>query len=134
MKDFGIKIDDLKLDRYTQDSRLIKVKIWLHFTKLFQNKELMKDFTADDDEQDDESSDSSSQKGNEAGVNINEPQKKKYSYKIHPIHQVLDVCLSIYTQASIQCVFRMQEIQLETNEINNKLRTGGYKGEEIPDK
>ena len=41
MKDFGIKIDDVKLDRYTQDSRLIKMKIWLHFTRLFQNRELM---------------------------------------------------------------------------------------------
>ena len=54
--------------------------------------------------------------------------------RINPIHQVFDVCLSIYTQPSIQCVFRMQDIQLEINEINNKLRSGGYHGEEIPDK
>lgn len=37
MKDFGVKIDDLRLDRFTQDSRLIKMKIWLYFTKIFQN-------------------------------------------------------------------------------------------------
>lgn len=28
----------------------------------------------------------------------------------------------------------MQDIQLEINDINNKLRSGGYQGEEIPDK
>mmetsp|Transcript_24596 Transcript_24596/g.38189 ORF Transcript_24596/g.38189 Transcript_24596/m.38189 type:complete len:190 (-) Transcript_24596:3055-3624(-) len=31
MKDFGIAIQDLKLDKYTQDSRLLKLKIWIHF-------------------------------------------------------------------------------------------------------
>ena len=58
MKDFGIKIDDVKLDRYTQDSRLIKMKIWLHFTKLFLNKDLMKEHDVDDsgDELEDEES------------------------------------------------------------------------------
>lgn len=50
MKDFGIKIDDVKLDRYTQDSRLIKMKIWLHFTNLFRNKEMMKEHTNEDSE------------------------------------------------------------------------------------
>ena len=49
MKDFGVKIDDLRLDRFTQDSRLIKMKIWLYFTKLFQNDELMFDFEDPDD-------------------------------------------------------------------------------------
>lgn len=28
MKDFGVKIDNVKLDRYTQDSRVVKLKIW----------------------------------------------------------------------------------------------------------
>ena len=59
MKDFGIKIDDVKLDRFTQDSRLIKMKIWLHFTRLFKNKELMKEVEDEDsDEQDLSSSES----------------------------------------------------------------------------
>ena len=60
MKDFGIKIDDVKLDRYTQDSRLIKFKIWLHFTKLFQNKQFMSNFV--EEEEDDDASSSSSDK------------------------------------------------------------------------
>ena len=36
MKDFGVKIDNVKLDRYTQDSRLIKMKIWLHFYEILK--------------------------------------------------------------------------------------------------
>lgn len=48
--------------------------------------------------------------------------------------QCVDVCLSLYTQPSIQCVFRMQEIQLEINHINNKLFSGAYKEDKIPDK
>ena len=36
MKDFAIKIDDVKLDRHSQDSRIIKMKIWLHFTKILK--------------------------------------------------------------------------------------------------
>ena len=45
----------------------------------------------------------------------------------------IDVTLSLYTQPNIQCVFRMQEIQLEINKINNKLLSGQYKEEQIPD-
>lgn len=40
MKDFGIKIDEVILDRYTQDSRLIKMKVWLHFTKILGLEEI----------------------------------------------------------------------------------------------
>ena len=65
MKDFGVKIDDVKLDRYTQDSRLIKVKIWLHFTKLFQNKELMLEHGDDDDDPEDDSESSQGEDQNE---------------------------------------------------------------------
>ena len=32
MKDFAIQCTDVLLDEETQDSRLIKMKIWLHFT------------------------------------------------------------------------------------------------------
>ena len=49
MKDFGVKIDELRLDRFTQDSRLIKMKIWLYFTKIFQNEELMFEFEDPED-------------------------------------------------------------------------------------
>ena len=31
MKDFGILIQDLKLDRHTQHPHVIKLKVWLHF-------------------------------------------------------------------------------------------------------
>ena len=54
MKDFGVKIDDLRLDRFTQDSRLIKMKIWLYFTRIFQNQELMFEFEDPEDVDDDE--------------------------------------------------------------------------------
>jgi len=31
MKDFGIRINSLRLDKYTQDARLLKMKVWIHF-------------------------------------------------------------------------------------------------------
>ena len=34
MKDFGVKIDNVKLDRYTQDTRVVKIKVWLHFKEI----------------------------------------------------------------------------------------------------
>ena len=37
MKDFGIKLNNVKLDKFTFDSRIVKIKIWLYF------KELLKD-------------------------------------------------------------------------------------------
>ena len=54
MKDFGVKIDDLKLDRFTQDSRLIKFKIWLYFTKIFQNHAIMHEYEDEDDAKEEE--------------------------------------------------------------------------------
>lgn len=35
MKDFSVQCQDVPLDKYTQDIRLIKMKIWLHFTRQF---------------------------------------------------------------------------------------------------
>jgi len=93
MKDFGVKINNVKLDKYTQDSRIVKIKIWLYF------KEIL------------------------------EANKDRYNDM-----QCVDVCLSLYTQPSIQCVFRMQEIQIEIDLINNNLYAGQYKEDEIPDK
>ena len=77
MKDFACKIDDVKLDRHSQDSRVIKMKIWLHMTKVL------------------------------------EPHKTAVNDC-----EVVDVTLSLYTQASIQCVFKMQDLQVNINEIN----------------
>lgn len=31
MKDFGVIIENVILDKYTYDSRIIKMKVWLHF-------------------------------------------------------------------------------------------------------
>ena len=76
MKDFGVKINNVKLDKYTIDSRVVKMKIWLHFRDILES------------------------------------EKER-----HNDMQCVDVCLSLYTQPSIQCVFRMQEIQLEINQI-----------------
>ena len=36
MKDFGIKLDNVKLDRYSQDSRIVKIKVWLHFKDILE--------------------------------------------------------------------------------------------------
>ena len=88
MKEFGIKIDEVILDRYSQDSRLIKMKVWHHFTKILNLEEI------------------SGQKADE-----------------YNDLEVIDVCLSNYTQPSIQLVFRMQDIQLEMDDINLKLMT-----------
>jgi hypothetical protein len=93
MKDFGVKIDNVKLDRYSQDSRIVKIKVWLHFKEILE----------------------------------------QYKDKFNDM-QCIDVCLSLYTQPSIQCVFRMQDIQLDINHINNKLMTSQYKESQIPDK
>ena len=38
MKDFTIKINDVELDKYTQDSRSLKMKLWLHFTEILKAK------------------------------------------------------------------------------------------------
>jgi hypothetical protein len=34
MKDFAISCDNCMIDKTTQDTRLVKMKIWLHFTKI----------------------------------------------------------------------------------------------------
>ena len=44
MKDFGVKVNDVKLDKYTQDSRLQKMKIWLYFTSI------LKDYATEDNQ------------------------------------------------------------------------------------
>lgn len=36
MKDFSIQVNNTILDKYTQDIRLVKMKIWLHFTRRFR--------------------------------------------------------------------------------------------------
>ena len=38
MKDFGVLIENVVLDKQTYDSRLIKMKIWLHFKELLASK------------------------------------------------------------------------------------------------
>lgn len=82
MKDFGVRIKDVRLDKFTFDSRVVKIKVWLYFREILAR------------------------------------------YKnSHNDMECIDVCLSLYTQPSIQCVFRMQEIQLTINEINDKLWT-----------
>lgn len=36
MKDFGVRIKDVRLDKFTYDSRVIKIKVWLHFREILQ--------------------------------------------------------------------------------------------------
>ena len=38
MKDFGIILENVILDKYTYDSRVIKMKVWLHFKQLLAPK------------------------------------------------------------------------------------------------
>ena len=96
MKDFGVQLNNVKLDRYSQDSRLQKMKIWLYISKIL---EPYKDEDPD-----------------------------------NPL-EVIDVSLSIYkSQPSIQLVFRMQEIQIEINEIKNNIYGGVYTEEEYTKK
>lgn len=93
MKDFAIKIDDVTVDRYTQDSRVLKMKLWHHFTDILRPKR-----TIEND------------------------------------MEVVDVTLSLYTMPSIQLVFRMQELQLEINDIQQNDFAGIYKDDERQDK
>ena len=60
MKDFAVRIDDIETDKYTQDNRVFKIKLWNHFNEI-----LCKDRTFDNP------------------------------------HELLDINLSIYTQADI---------------------------------
>lgn len=44
MKDFGVKINNVKLDKYTLDSRIVKIKIWLYFKEILEfNKDKYND-------------------------------------------------------------------------------------------
>ena len=99
MKDFAIMCTNVKLDRYTQDSRLIKMKIWLHFTRLFQNRELMADHEEldSDEEEEEEEELCEGTDNNTSDKKTGKGHRKNACFKRHPIHQVLDVCLSIYT-------------------------------------
>jgi hypothetical protein len=36
MKDFSVVCYDVKLDKFTQDPRIIKMKIWLHFRQMLK--------------------------------------------------------------------------------------------------
>lgn len=36
MNNFSVVIENVKLDKYTQDPRIIKMKLWLHFRELLK--------------------------------------------------------------------------------------------------
>ena len=36
MSKFAIRINNIKLDKTTQDARILKMKLWLHFTKILK--------------------------------------------------------------------------------------------------
>ena len=36
MKDFGVMIKDVRLDKFTYDSRVIKIKVWQYFKKILE--------------------------------------------------------------------------------------------------
>lgn len=74
MKDFGIMFKNVKLDKYTQDKPIIKMKLWLH---------------------------------------VQEVLKMKRSLQNNM--EIIDVTVSMYSEPDVQCVFRMQEVQLEIN-------------------
>jgi hypothetical protein len=99
MKDFGVILNDVKPDRFTQDSRIQKMKIWLHFSTMF------KTFL-----------------------------EKNPDDEIAKANQVIDVTLSLYKEQGTQLVFRMQEIQIEINDIKNNIYAGVYTEEEYTEK
>ena len=37
MKDFGVMLNKVKLDKYTYDSRIIKIKVWLQINELLKD-------------------------------------------------------------------------------------------------
>ena len=37
MKDFGVKLNKVRLDKFTFDSRVIKLKVWHYFTEILKN-------------------------------------------------------------------------------------------------
>ena len=37
-KDFGVTLENVVLDKYTYDSRIVKMKIWLHFNEILKKK------------------------------------------------------------------------------------------------
>lgn len=43
MSKFTVQINNLKLDKSTQDTRVIKMKIWLHFDEFFRARENYED-------------------------------------------------------------------------------------------
>jgi len=51
MSDFSLRIEDVVVDKYTQDSRVLKMKLWQHFTDIlrphrtFDNKMEVLDIT-----------------------------------------------------------------------------------------
>ena len=38
MKDFTVQLNNVMLDKYSQDIRIVKMKVWLHFTNIFNNE------------------------------------------------------------------------------------------------
>ena len=36
MSDFGIRINNILLDKTTQDKRILKMNLWLHFTNILE--------------------------------------------------------------------------------------------------
>ena len=48
--------------------------------------------------------------------------------------EIIDITVSMYSEPDVQCVFRMQEVQLEINEINEKIRTNEVSDDQIDEK
>ena len=40
LKDFGIMMKDLKVDKFTQNIQILKMKLWLHIEEMFKQSKM----------------------------------------------------------------------------------------------
>ena len=99
---------NLKVDKFTQDSRLLKMKVWLHFTKLL--KEINKPDSNDSD--------------------FDQQNCDSYRELQRSEHTVVDVSLSTTTNPKLQLIFQMEITQQKIKEITQGLKDSQYKDDQ----
>ena len=108
MSDFAVMCANVQLDKYTQDARLIKMRVWLHFTKLLRLADEIK--------------------------YAKYAENKQYMAELKEIRgedsEVVDVTLSLATQPKYVQIFSMEQTQNQINTIKSKLQAGEYQNAE----
>lgn len=108
MSDFAAMCANVQLDKYTQDARLIKMRVWLHFTKLLRLADEIKyaKYAGNDNHM----AELNSIRGEDS--------------------EVVDVTLSLATQPKYVQIFSMEQTQNQINTIKSKLQAGEYQNAE----